>query len=333
MPTLHVLSAGAAQSLIEALQRNSATHEGIDDSRQLPSGRCHDGKAARRRALRRRRADGGAAGRVGARRRCRSRIRSRRSGACTPRSPCARATPRPTCRRRRRCARRFLAADAIYLPDIERSTAGAHCAAMLRTHGHHRGRDGAEAHVLIRTASLRCASSRKAAPSIRSAARRSPRSPARRASCWSARCRESSSSPTLYGVAVAARAQQPECGRALCRAARGTGHVASSAGAAASSPDRDAGRGRAAAGASLTLSSLLVTRRRLDVRRTAPPDRPSRHGRVLRVGRVAALSGAPRPAGRHRRRAAPSAGGDRRSGHRTHRAALRHACAAMPAAA
>ena len=29
----------------------------------------------------------------------------------------------------------LLAADAIYLPDIERSTAGAHCAAMLRTMG------------------------------------------------------------------------------------------------------------------------------------------------------------------------------------------------------
>ncbi|MGH8799518.1 MAG: substrate-binding domain-containing protein, partial [Casimicrobiaceae bacterium] len=29
----------------------------------------------------------------------------------------------------------FLAADAIYLPDTERSTAGAHCAAMLRSMG------------------------------------------------------------------------------------------------------------------------------------------------------------------------------------------------------
>jgi len=31
--------------------------------------------------------------------------------------------------------RLFLAADAIYLPDVERSTAGAHCAAMLRSMG------------------------------------------------------------------------------------------------------------------------------------------------------------------------------------------------------
>ena len=36
-------------------------------------------------------------------------------------------------------------------------------------------------------------------------------------------------------------------------------------------------------------------------------DRPSRHGRVLRVGRAAALSGAARPAGRDRRRPAPPA--------------------------
>ena len=45
------------------------------------------------------------------------------------------------------------------------------------------------------------------------------------------------------------------------------------------------------------------------------PDRASRHGRVLRVGRAAALSGARGHAGGHRRRQPSSTGRDDRSGH------------------
>ena len=65
---------------------------------------------------------------------------------------------------------------------------------------------------------------------------------------------------------------------------------------------------------------------------TAPRHRPPRHGRVLRVGRVAALSGAARPAGGGRRRSPPPAGGSDRSGNGRVRAGSRR-WRATPAAA
>ena len=67
--------------------------------------------------------------------------------------------------------------------------------------------------------------------------------------------------------------------------------------------------------------ALRALRHLRHARTRRPPDRPPRHGCVLRVGRAAALSGAARPAGGDRRRPPPPAGGGRRSGDRRGRRA------------
>ncbi|MCY1507943.1 hypothetical protein D9M68_422370 [compost metagenome] len=61
-----------------------------------------------------------------------------------------------------------------------------------------------------------------------------------------------------------------------------------------------------------------------------PPHRPPRHGRVLRVGRAAALSAAQGPAGGDRRRPAPRRRGDPRAARRRH--AGRHSGRGLSAA-
>jgi molybdate transport system substrate-binding protein len=134
MPNLHVLSAGAAQSLIESLQRDFAASEGIGVHASFhPVGATREKLLAGEpcdvvvltAALLDELARGGDVrpetiaplGRVHT-------AIAVRDGDAAPDVSTA-ATLR----------RVFLAADAIYLPDVERSTAGAHCAAMLRMMG------------------------------------------------------------------------------------------------------------------------------------------------------------------------------------------------------
>ncbi|HEY7945240.1 MAG TPA: substrate-binding domain-containing protein [Casimicrobiaceae bacterium] len=134
MPTLHVLSAGAAQSLIEALRREFGDAEGVHVHASFhPVGVTVDkllaGEPCDVVVLTTRLLDELA-----------------RGGDVQPDSiaPLGRvhtaiavragdAAPDVTTAAALRQA--LLAADAIYLPDTQRSTAGAHCAAMLRTMG------------------------------------------------------------------------------------------------------------------------------------------------------------------------------------------------------
>jgi molybdate transport system substrate-binding protein len=207
MPNLHVLSAGAAQSLIESLQREFAAGEGIEVRASFhPVGATMEKLLAGEpcdvvvltAALLAELAQGGDVrpetiaplGRVHT-------AIAVRDGDATPDVSTA-ATLR----------RAFLAADAIYLPDIERSTAGAHCAAMLRRMG-------------IRDET---APKLKPFPNGASAMRELAQSfTARPVGCT--QVTEIASTPgvtlvgrlpgeyelaTVYSVAVAARAQQPE---------------------------------------------------------------------------------------------------------------------------
>ena len=207
MPNLHVLSAGAAQSLIESLQREFAASEGIDVRASFhPVGATIEKLLAGEpcdvvvltAALLDELAQGGdvrldsiaSLGRV------HTAIAVRDEDAAPDVSTAA------------ALRRVFLAADAIYLPDIERSTAGAHCAAMLRRMG-------------IRDET---ASKLKQGPNGVSAMRELAQSRAARpVGCT--QVTEIASTPgvtlvgplpgefelaTVYSVAVAARAQQPE---------------------------------------------------------------------------------------------------------------------------
>lgn len=134
MPNLHVLSAGAAQSLIESLQRDFAAREGITirasfhpvgaSMEQLLAGEPCD-VVVLTAALLDELARGGDVrpetvaplGRVHT-------AIAVRDGDAAPDVSTAAALRQA-----------LLAADLIYLPDIERSTAGAHCAAMMREMG------------------------------------------------------------------------------------------------------------------------------------------------------------------------------------------------------
>ena len=134
MPNLHVLSAGAAQSLIETLQQEFAAGDGIEIRASFyPVGATMEKLLAGEpcdvvvltAALLDELAQGGDVvpesiaplGRVHT-------AIAVRQGDAVPDVSTAAAL-----------RRLFLAADAIYLPDVERSTAGAHCAAMLRSMG------------------------------------------------------------------------------------------------------------------------------------------------------------------------------------------------------
>lgn len=134
MPTLHVLSAGAAQSLIASLQRRFEADEGMTIRAHFhPVGATMEKLLAGEpcdvvvltAALLDELAEGGDVestsiaplGRVHT-------AIAVRDGDAAPDVSTAEAL---------RSA--LLAADAIYLPDVERSTAGAHCGAMLRSMG------------------------------------------------------------------------------------------------------------------------------------------------------------------------------------------------------
>ena len=134
MPNLHVLSAGAAQSLIETLQQAFGAREGIEiragfhpvgaTMEKLLAGEPCD-VVVLTAALLDELAQGGDVvpesiaplGRVHT-------AIAVRLGDAVPDVSTAAAL-----------RGLFLAADAIHLPDVERSTAGAHCAAMLRSMG------------------------------------------------------------------------------------------------------------------------------------------------------------------------------------------------------
>jgi len=134
MPNLHVLSAGAAQSLIETLQQEFAAGDGIEirasfypvgaTMEKLLAGEPCDAVVLTA-ALLDELAQGGDVvpesiaplGRV------HTAIAVRLGDALPDVSTAAALRGL------------FLAADAIHLPDVERSTAGAHCAAMLRSMG------------------------------------------------------------------------------------------------------------------------------------------------------------------------------------------------------
>jgi molybdate transport system substrate-binding protein len=134
MPTLHVLSAGAAQSLIETLQQEFAAGDGIEmrasfhpvgaTMEKLLAGEPCDvvvltaallDELARRGDVR--------PESIAPLGRVHTAIAVREGDAA------------PDVSTKAALRRLFLAADAIYLPDVERSTAGAHCAAMLRSMG------------------------------------------------------------------------------------------------------------------------------------------------------------------------------------------------------
>lgn len=134
MPTLHVLSAGAAQGLIESLQREFAAGEGLElrasfspvgvTIERLLAGEPCD-VVVLTAALLAELAAGGdvepasiaSLGRV----HTAIAMRAGDAGPDVSTSAALRAV--------------LLAADAIYLPDVERSTAGAHCVGMLRAMG------------------------------------------------------------------------------------------------------------------------------------------------------------------------------------------------------
>jgi molybdate transport system substrate-binding protein len=207
MQKLHVLSAGAAQSLIEKLQQEFAASDGIEIRASFhPVGATMDKLLAGEpcdvvvltAALLGELAQGGDVrpesiaplGRV------RTAIAVREGDAAPDVSTAA------------ALRQLFLAADAIHLPDVERSTAGAHCAAMLRSMG-----IGAETAPNLRQGANGVAAMRELA-----------QSPAvRPVGCT--QVTEIACTPgvtlvgplpgefdlaTLYCVAVAARAQQPE---------------------------------------------------------------------------------------------------------------------------
>ncbi|HEY2862288.1 MAG TPA: substrate-binding domain-containing protein [Casimicrobiaceae bacterium] len=134
MPTLHVLSAGAAQGLIESLQREFAAGEGIElrasfnpvgvTIERLLAGEPCDVVVLTAPLLGELAAGGdiepasiASLGRVHT-------AIAMRAGDAAP-DVSTTAALRAV----------LLAADAIYLPDVERSTAGAHCAAMFRAMG------------------------------------------------------------------------------------------------------------------------------------------------------------------------------------------------------
>lgn len=134
MSKLHILSAGAAQSLIESLQQEFAAGEGIEirasfhpvgaTMEKLLAGEPCDVVILTAQLLDEL-AQGGDVrpesiaplGRVHT-------AIAVREGDAAPDVSTAAAL-----------RQLFLAADAIHLPDVERSTAGAHCAAMLRSMG------------------------------------------------------------------------------------------------------------------------------------------------------------------------------------------------------
>jgi molybdate transport system substrate-binding protein len=134
MPNLHVLSAGAAQSLIVSLQRRFETDEGITiratfhpvgaTMEKLLAGEPCD-VVVLTAALLDELARGGDV--------------KTESIAPLGRVHTAIAVrdgdPAPDVSTAEALRGAFLAADAIYIPDVERSTAGAHCAAMLRSMG------------------------------------------------------------------------------------------------------------------------------------------------------------------------------------------------------
>ena len=134
MPNLHVLSAGAAQSLIETLQQEFAAGDGIEIRASFhPVGATMEKLLAGEpcdvvvltAALLDELAQGGdvVAESIAPLGRVHTAIAVRQGDAVPD------VTTAPALRRL------FLAADAIYLPDVQRSTAGAHCAAMLRSMG------------------------------------------------------------------------------------------------------------------------------------------------------------------------------------------------------
>jgi molybdate transport system substrate-binding protein len=134
MPTLHVLSAGAAQGLIEALQGEFASGEGVElrasfnpvgvTVERLLAGEPCD-VVVLTAALLAELATGGdvESASIASLGRVHTAI-AMRAGDAAPDVSTSAAL---------RAA--LLVADAIYLPDVERSTAGAHCVAMLRAMG------------------------------------------------------------------------------------------------------------------------------------------------------------------------------------------------------
>jgi molybdate transport system substrate-binding protein len=207
MPNLHVLSAGAAQSLIESLQRPFEAGEGVTMRTSFhPVGATMEKLLAGEpcdvvvltAVLLDELAQGGdvrpeSIAPLGA---VHTAIAVREGDAAPDVSTAA------------ALRRVFLAADAIYLPDVERSTAGAHCAAMLRNMG-----IGAETAPKLRQGSNGVAAMRELAQSRA----------VHPIGCT--QVTEIASTPgvtlvgplpgefelaTLYCVAVAARAQQPE---------------------------------------------------------------------------------------------------------------------------
>jgi molybdate transport system substrate-binding protein len=134
MPNLHVLSAGAAQGLIETLQHEFAAGDGIEIRASFhPVGATMEKLLAGEpcdvvvltEALLDELARGGdvRAESIAPLGRVHTAIAVREGDALPDVSTAA------------ALRRLFLAADAIHLPDVERSTAGAHCAAMLRRMG------------------------------------------------------------------------------------------------------------------------------------------------------------------------------------------------------
>lgn len=220
MPNLHVLSAGAAQSLIESLQRQFETDEGIAIHASFhPVGATMEKLLAGEpcdvvvltAALLDELAQGGDVrqesivplGRV------HTAIAVRGGDALSDVSTAA------------ALRRLFLMADAIYLPDVERSTAGAHCAAMLRSMG-----IGAETAPNFRQASNGVAAMRELAQSRA----------VHPVGCT--QITEIAFTPgvtlvgplpgpfelaTMYCAAVAARAQQPESARRFAALLAGSG--------------------------------------------------------------------------------------------------------------
>lgn len=207
MPNLHVLSAGAAQSLIESLQREFAAGEGITIRASFhPVGATMEKLLAGEpcdvvvltAALLDELARGGdvQAQTIAPLGRVHTAI-AVRDGDAAPDVSTAVALRQA-----------LLTADTIYVPDIERSTAGAHCVAMTRRMG----------------ISDQTGPKLKACPNGVSAMRELAQSRAvRPIGCT--QVTEIAFTPgvvlvgalpgefelaTLYGVAVAARAQQPE---------------------------------------------------------------------------------------------------------------------------
>ena len=132
MNSLNILSGGAAQGLVGSLAPAFKAQTGFDISRRVRRGRRHGRQIAQGHAGRHRHPDRGTRGEAGGGEAGGRRFDIADVGLVETALAVRAADPKVTASGcKRACARRLLAADAIFVPDTKASTAGIHVAKVL----------------------------------------------------------------------------------------------------------------------------------------------------------------------------------------------------------